>query len=96
MTLIRKVVKKRIFYIQADRKGRWGGHPPSALTVSKFENFDPFFQWNMTLGYSKHILSHCKGSQKCIFHVLNASAIPLSDHFVTGQQQVVWRKSELF
>ena len=28
------------------------------LTVSKLENFDPFVQWNMTLRYSKHILSH--------------------------------------
>ena len=32
--------KKRIFYGQPDRKG-WGGQP-SALTVSKCENFDPF------------------------------------------------------
>ena len=30
----------------------WGegrGSVTSALTVSKCENFDPFFQWNMTL-----------------------------------------------
>ena len=36
--------------------------------------------------------SHCEGSQKCIFHALYASTIPLSDHFVTEQQQTV-RKS---
>ena len=28
---------------------------------------------------SKHILSNCEGSQKCIFNALNASAMPLSD-----------------
>ena len=38
---LREVIKKRIFYGQPDRKG-WGGQP-SALTVSKCENFDPFF-----------------------------------------------------
>ena len=26
-------------------------------------NFDPFFHWNLILWYSKHILSHCEGSQ---------------------------------
>ena len=36
----RGVVKKRIFYGQADRKG---GSAPSALTVSKCENFGPIF-----------------------------------------------------
>ena len=40
-----------------------------------------------TLWYSKHILSHCEGSQKCIFNAFNASAIPLSDRFVTEQQR---------
>ena len=34
--------KKWIFYGQADCKGG-GGSAPSALTVSKCENFDPFF-----------------------------------------------------
>ena len=38
---IRGVVKKRIFYGQADRKG--GGSATPALTVSKCENFDQFF-----------------------------------------------------
>ena len=27
-----------------------------------------FFHWNLTLWYSKHILSHCEGSQKCNFY----------------------------
>ena len=35
----------------------------------------------------KHILSHCEGSQKCIFDAFDASAIPLSDRFVTEQRQ---------
>ena len=46
----------------------------------KCENFDHFFQWNMTLWYPQHILSHCEGSQKWIFNAFNASAIPLSNH----------------
>ena len=41
----------------------------------------------MTLWYSKHILSYIEGSQKCIFNAFNASAILLSDRFVTAQQQ---------
>ena len=52
-------------------------------------NLAPLILW-----YSKHILSHCEGSQKCIFHALYASTIPLSDHFVTEQQQTLrknWR-----
>ena len=40
--------KTWIFYGQPDRKGG-GGSATSALTVSKCENLDPFFQWNMTL-----------------------------------------------
>ena len=35
--------KEWIFYGQADRKGGGGQPNPSALTVSKCENFDPFF-----------------------------------------------------
>ena len=64
--LEREVIKKRIFYGQADHKGRGGregGSGTSALTVSKCENFDQVFQWNLILWYSKHILSHCEGSQ---------------------------------
>ena len=41
---------------------------PLAMTVSKCENVDPFFHWILILWYSKHISSHGKGSQKCIFH----------------------------
>ena len=55
-----------------------------ALSISKCENFNPFC---FTLWYSKHILFHCEGSQKCIFNAFNASAIPLSDRFVTEQQR---------
>ena len=35
--------KKRSFYGQADRKGGEGGSAPSALAVSKCENFGPIF-----------------------------------------------------
>ena len=62
--------KKRTFYGHADRKG---GEGPLALTVDKCENFGLFF--------SKHIFSHCEGPQRCIFHVLNASAIALFNNF---------------
>ena len=57
--------------------------------ISECENFDPFLHWNLILWYSKHIQSHCEGSQKCIFHVHNASAILLFNEFVTEQQQTV-------
>ena len=63
------------------------GSAPSALTISKCEHLNPFFHWNLILWYSKHILSHYDGSQKCNFHALYASTIPLSHHFVTEQQQ---------
>ena len=33
------------------------------------------------------ISAHCEGPQKCIFYVLNASAIPLFDDFVKQQEQ---------
>ena len=40
---LRGVVKKnQYFYGQADHKG-WGGSAPSALAVSKCENFGPIF-----------------------------------------------------
>ena len=48
-----------------------------------------FFHWILILWYSKHILSHCEGSQECIFHILNDPAIPLFDHLITEQQQAV-------
>ena len=76
--------KKRIFYDQADRKGVWSAQ--SALTVSKCENFDPRFSMEYDSFILKTHLSHCEGSQKCIFYAFNASAIPLSDRFVTEQQ----------
>ena len=65
--VLRRLVKNIYFTVRLTVRG-WGS-APSALTVSKFENFDPFVQWNMTLGYSKHILSHCEGSQKCLLRL---------------------------
>ena len=47
--------------------------------------------FHLILWHSKHILFHWDDSQKRIFHVLYASAKLLSDHFVTDQQQAVWR-----
>ena len=59
----RRLVKKRIFYGQADRKGGWG------------------VSWNLILWHSKHILSYCERSQKCIFHALWTSTVSeISDH----------------
>ena len=59
-----------------------GGSATSALTVSKYENFDPFFQWNMTLWYSKHIFSlwkdHLLNSQKKSQKAPNHPSIILS------------------
>ena len=45
LTKLRGIVKKRIFYGQADRRGGRGGgvSAPLALIASKCENFDPFF-----------------------------------------------------
>ena len=81
-----EVIKKPgYFTVRLTVRGEGVGSALSALTLGKFENFDPFVQWNMTLGYSKHILSHCEGSQKCSFNAFNASAIPLSDRFVIEQ-----------
>ena len=45
---------------------------PSALTVSKCENVDPFKHWNLPVCHAKHISSHFRWSQKCIFHALMA------------------------
>ena len=52
----RRLVKiNRIFYGRADRKGGRGS-ATSALTVSKYENFDLFFierGWCLSLSWSK-------------------------------------------
>ena len=60
----------------------------TALTVSKCENLYPFFHWHLIHWYSKDLLYHCEGPQKCTFHVLYASIIPLPYHFMAEQQQV--------
>ena len=71
--------KKTIFYGQADRKGG-GSSAPSALTINKCENFDPWnMEWNMTLRYSKHILSHCEGSQKRLLRLCSTAIWPFVD-----------------
>ena len=65
--------------------------------LGKFDTWDrkqmwkvwPIFPVILILLYSKHIFSHCEGSQKCIFHFLHDPAIPLIDHLVTEQQQAV-------
>ena len=57
-----------------------------AETLSKVKILTHFFQWNKTLWYSKHILSHSEGSQKCIFNAFKATAIPLSECCVTSDK----------
>ena len=66
---VREVVKNGYFTVRLTVREGWGS-APSVLTVSKCENFDPFFFqiWNCILWYSKHILYHCERSQKGIFH----------------------------
>ena len=73
---LRGVVKRNgYFMVRLTVRGAGGrGSAPLALTVSKWENFDIFFLSNFILWYSKHILSHCEESQKCIFHYLYAWA----------------------
>ena len=73
---IREVIKSGYFTVMLTVRG-WGS-TPSALTVSKCENFDPFFQWNMTLWYSRHSLSHCEGVQKCIFNAFRGGRLTVS------------------
>ena len=96
-----KVSKKRIFYSLADRKGGGGvGHwaAPLAQTVSKCENFDPFFPLKCGSLILKTHLMFSEGSQECILRALYASTLPLSNHFVTEQQQTVrdWMKIRFF
>ena len=43
----------------------------------------------------KTIFSHCEGSQKCFFHVLYVSAVRLSDHLVTEQQQAERKNGDI-
>ena len=68
------------------RGGR--GSATLALTVSKCEIFDPFFKMEYDSMVLKQFFSHCERSQKCIFNAFNASAIPLSDRFMTEQQRL--------
>ena len=78
----REVVKKRSSYSPADRKG--GGVQPLALTASKCENFGPFFSseiWFFDTPYTFYLI--VRGLKDALY----ASAIPLSDRFVTEQQQ---------
>ena len=85
--ILREGFKKNCLIVRLTVTVRGGESAPSVLTASKCENFDPFLYLNLICSYSKHILSHCEGSQKCIFNAFNASAIPLSDRFVTEQQR---------
>ena len=75
--------KKRKFYGQADCKG--GGSAPLFLTVSKCENFDPFFALKFDSLILKTHFINCEEAPECIFHVLYSSTISLSDRFVTGE-----------
>ena len=72
-----------IFYGHADRKGGQLPWPWPQENVQFWPIFKLFDSWIL-----KTHLFHCYGSQKCIFPALYTSAIPLSDHFLTEQQQV--------
>ena len=61
--LKRVVNKKRTFNVRLLRSYFGPNH-------KNMRNFYPFFHWNLILWHSKHILSHCEGSQKYIFHAL--------------------------
>ena len=54
--ILREVVKKRIFYGHADRRGK-GASATSALTVSKCENFDFFSLKLDSLSLKTHFIS---------------------------------------
>ena len=61
--LRRCIKKQQIFYGQADRKGGRRSSP-SALTISKCENFYPFFHWNLdSLTLKTHSISMCRFSK---------------------------------
>ena len=55
-----------------------------------------FIEFWLFVTTTNFILSQCEGSQKCIFHLLYASALLLSNHFVTEQQQAVRRNGDFW
>ena len=65
---------------------QWCGQPLTYIRIY-VKISTHFTQWNMTLWYSKHILTQCEGSQKCILNAFYAYALPLSDCFVTERQR---------
>ena len=72
-----------------------GGVSPHSPDRKQMWNFWPNFSLKFdSLILITHFIALWWVS-KMHFHVLNASAILLSDHFVTEQQQAVWRNSEL-
>ena len=59
---------------------RGGGAAPLALTVSKCEHVDSFLALKFdSLIFNTNFILLSRGL-KCIFHSLNTSAIPMSDH----------------
>ena len=74
-----------VFLIMLPPRPLWGRVSPlgpEASDQSKCEKFAPF----ASLILKTHF-NHCEGSYECIFHHLYASAIPLTEHIVTEQQQ---------
>ena len=65
------------------------GSAPLNLTISKGKILTHFFTLKFDFFMLKTILISLWGSQKCFFHAHYDSATPLSDHFVTDQQQTV-------
>ena len=64
----------------------WGLHYPSATGIRSREGDEPRPAFRGGRLCSAPIRYHFEGPQKCIFHVLNASAILLFNDFVTEQQ----------
>ena len=76
--LKRVVNKKRTFNVRLLRSYFGPNH-------KNMRNFYPFFHWNLILWHSKHILSHCQGYQKCLFHALYTFTVSeITIHYESG------------
>ena len=87
--IIRQIVKERVFYGQADRKGRRVS--PVGPDRKQMWKCWSFCHWNLILWYSKHILSQCEGSQKfaCPLRLCYTSTWPFCGR-VTASTKEEW------
>ena len=84
---------KWTFYDQADRKGGRGGISYTGPDRKKMCIFLSFFHWNLILWHSKHILPHCEGSQKFIFHALFVVVKMKGRPLANGDPEQSWNLS---